>query len=242
MQLFLFFFSASKSNGGEKLNSIVLAWFQTDRKIQTRLISASFHLEQGWRSTMERCRNREEGGTERGRQQNKTKKKANGGDQYGLTITLVWARSNGKAYCIRTLDGSPWTLEWRSENRTNASHILLQPNRTDGKNKKPQQQQQLKKKRLPALRINWNQRLNTKAKHRFFLLVRDKRSKVWKKCCRHPWIFPLLPLASRALAVQSRGRCINPSNVQFSSYIINVFIIDKMPRVFPLEEISPICT
>lgn len=47
---------------------------------------------------------------------------------------------------------------------------------------------------------------------------------------------------SPALLVQSRSRCINPLNVQFSCYIINVFIIDKMPRVFPLEEIIPICT
>lgn len=34
---------------------------------------------------------------------------------------------------------------------------------------------------------------------------------------------------------------LNPVKVQFSYYIINVFIKDKMPWVFPLDKIIPIC-
>lgn len=193
---------------------------------------------------MERCRNRKEGGRggkerERGSKtkQNKKKrkdtqnrKKNNRGDQYRLTITLLWSRSNGKAYCIRPLDGSPWS----GEARIVLMHLTFYCNQTG--------QPQKKKKKVfrpgGSTEQNWNQRLNTQAQRCFFLLLCDKCSEVCKKCTADNTLEYFLSSCS---LLARWSRCLNPSNVQFSCYIINVFIIDKMPRAFPLEEIIPIC-
>lgn len=63
----------------------------------------------------------------------------------------------------------------------------------------------------------------------------------------HLLYFPLFPYSQRCLLlipfnlfqaflVQNRCLWMNPVKVQFSYYIINVFIKDKMPWVFPLEK------
>lgn len=91
------------------------------RKVQTRFISARFTWSQMEGAQCDGAQTEERDcGTKQGG-------KIKGKDQYRLTITPVSAWGNGHPYCI---SARRWfSLKWWSENPTNASDILTQPNR-----------------------------------------------------------------------------------------------------------------
>lgn len=122
MQLFLFFFSSPKSNGGGGTelhrSGLIPDRQKNTNKINLCQLPPGAGMKEHNGTLPKQKRGRERGRKERSSKTKKRKdtlnrKKNNRGDQYWLTITLVWSRGNGKAYCIRLLDGSPWSGEAR---------------------------------------------------------------------------------------------------------------------------------